>query len=74
MGGQGGIKRHGVIACDSCGRDFSSRENDWNCPRCGFDNGIAMRERGKSSYEKVNMAVKKSVMKRHGQDGSGSGS
>lgn len=39
------IKRHGITSCDACGRDFDTRSTDWECPYCGFDNAVAMRER-----------------------------
>lgn len=39
------IKRHGIISCDACGRDFDTGGVEWCCEHCGFDNAVAMRER-----------------------------
>ena len=38
----GGMKRHGQQMCDSCGREFEARRDEWDCPYCGFDNRIGV--------------------------------
>lgn len=67
MGDGRPIKRHGVISCDGCCRDFDTMrlvkrygdspqalDGGWSCPRCGLDNASAMRERGRLRYRSMN--------------------
>ena len=69
MGSEGRpIKRHGVQSCDSCGRDYDStrfrddlggNRDGWECPYCGFNNAVAMRERMSHMSRCANEAKRK---------------
>lgn len=50
-----GSKRFGNQSCDSCSREFTVVESEWNCPFCGFDNragvGVVIRRKGNRQRE-----------------------